>query len=144
MTASRRASSASSRSATAGHSSAVAVRWATSSSVRMAATGLRSSWDASATKRCWRTRRVLEAVEHGVHRLGQPGHLVARAGHGHPAVEGGAADGLDLGRGSPRPGAGRARRATQARTPTSPTRSGNATSSPSCTASTLRCTPLQR
>ena len=28
---------------------------------------------------------------------GQPGHLVAGVGHGHPAVERGAADGLDLG-----------------------------------------------
>ena len=141
MTASSRASSASSRSATAGHSSAVAVRWATSSSVRMAATGLRSSWEASATNRCWRDGRVLEPVEHGVHRLGQPGHLVARRGHGHPAVERGAADRLDLGpdrldrpQGPPgeRPRRGSADHARRG--------AGTRRAGRSRTASTLRCT----
>ncbi len=39
---------------------------------------------------------VLDPVEHGVHRAGEAGHLVAGGGHGHPPVEPAGADARDL------------------------------------------------
>ena len=51
---------------------------ATSTLARIVASGLRSSCEASLTNCRWRSADALEPVEHGVHRVGQAGHLVAR------------------------------------------------------------------
>ena len=58
-----------------------------SSSWRTVASGLRSSWLASETNRCWRAPGRLEPGQHLVHRPGQPCDLVVDAGLGHPPVE---------------------------------------------------------
>jgi hypothetical protein len=139
MTASSRASSISSRSATCGQSSGRAVRWATSSSVRIAATGLRSSWEASATKRCWRvdassSRSSIAFIVWA--RLATSSPLRGtgtRRSSVEPEMASTSARMSSTGR--------RARpEVNHASTPTVPTRSGKATSSPSRTASTPRRT----
>ena len=81
----------------------------TSSWARIPVSGLRSSWLASATNRRWRVGGVLEPAEHRVHGAGEPADLVVGRRLRHPAVEVLGPDGLDLARGSPPPGAARAR-----------------------------------
>ena len=57
--------------------------------VRIDASGLRSSCDASDTNWRWRCDDSLEPVEHRVHRAGEAADLVVGVGLGHPAVDGG-------------------------------------------------------
>ena len=56
-------------------------RSASSSSVRSSASGVRSSWLASATKRRSCSKAVSSRCEHLVQRLGEPGDLVLRGRH---------------------------------------------------------------
>ena len=84
--------------ATAGQSARSGLRSATSRFVRIDASGLRSSCDASDTNWRWRLRRRLEPVEHRVHRAREAPDLVVGVGLGHAPVDRGAGDRLGLGR----------------------------------------------
>ena len=95
------------------------LRSSTSSSVRIRVSGVRSSWDASATKRCWRS-----AASRGGRACrsssGEAGDLVAGVGYGHPPVE--------LGhRRSPRPAPDRARPAAACARPRTQTTTSEST-----------------
>jgi hypothetical protein len=68
---------------------------ATSACWRIEATGERSSWEASETKRrCW--SRALEPTEHPVHGRGEAGDLVAAGRVRDPPVQLGSGDLVDL------------------------------------------------
>ena len=82
--------------ATVGQSARCGWRLATSTVVRIVASGLRSSWDASDTNWRWRSLRGVEPVEHVVHRVRQPGDLVVGGRLVDAAVERRVADLLDL------------------------------------------------
>ena len=56
----------------------------------MVDSGLRSSWEASLTSRCWAALAAFESDEHGVHRRGKVGDLLARSGHRHTLLKVGA------------------------------------------------------
>ena len=58
----------------------------------MVDSGLRSSWEASLTSRCWAALAAFESDEHGVHRRGKVGDLLARSGHRHTLLKVGARD----------------------------------------------------
>ena len=95
----RRSVSRSTRSATSSQSpvvSSASWRRATSSSARITAMGVRSSWAASLTRRRFESLDLLEPIEHRVHRGRQLGDLVVRRGCRHPFVQRLAVDRRDL------------------------------------------------
>ena len=80
MSCSRRCDCRTARRAISGHGARSGWARPTSSPVRMAVSGLRSSCEASATKRRCRAADVLQPGQHVVHRAGQAADLVVGAG----------------------------------------------------------------
>ena len=140
--ASSRASSASTARATVGQSAPSPSRSATSRSVRMAATGLRSSWRRVGHELALARADALQPAEHGVHRAGQAADLVAAwPGSGTRRCIVVAADRLDLGPdGLDRPQRPPHQPPRHQAPPARPA-PGSPTHSARRTASTLRCRP---